>query len=112
MSDAIRTAGAKLANIAYNLAQRKDLPPDIIACLDACRREWDAAVRAPSAPVAREVPEGWQLVPKEPTAAMMDGAFNNISLSDAHSTYGVTEHVWDFMLAAAPTPPLPGETPP
>jgi len=64
--------------------------------------------QAPSAPVAREVP-GWQLVPKEPTTTMMDGAFDNISLSDAHSTYGVTQHVWAFMLAAAPTPPQPGE---
>ena len=54
MTDKIRSAGAKLSNIAYNLAQRGDLPADIIASLDISRKEWDAAVRAPSAPVAND----------------------------------------------------------
>ena len=44
---------------------------------------------------------GFKLVPIEPTIEMMDGAFDNISLSDAHSTYGVTEHVWHYMLSKA-----------
>jgi hypothetical protein len=64
-----------------------------------------AASRAAQSPV---VAPGWKLVPVEPTIEMMDGAFDNISLSDAHTTYGVTEHVWAFMLAAAPLPPKEG----
>ncbi len=46
--ETIKNAGAKLANIAFNLAQRKDLPADILASLDATRKEWDAAVRLAS----------------------------------------------------------------
>ncbi|MES2349134.1 MAG: hypothetical protein V4641_16355 [Pseudomonadota bacterium] len=65
------------------------------------------SVKAVSYP---EIPEGWALVPQEPTTAMMDDAFENISLSDAHSKNGVAEHVWAFMLAAAPTPPTTGIT--
>lgn len=95
MNDAIRSAGAKLANIAYNLAQRDDIPADIIACLDVSRKEWDAAVRTPSAPVAREVP-GWRLVPTEPTfewkAQLVENGYK-------HST------IIADVLAAAPTPP-------
>jgi hypothetical protein len=53
---------------------------------------------------AQSAPEGWQMVPVEPTIEMMDGAFDDIRLSDAHTTYGVTEHVWAYMLAAAPKP--------
>lgn len=57
MTDKLRSAGAKLANIAFNLAQSKDLPADILACLDAGRKEWDEAVRAPSAQVAPPITE-------------------------------------------------------
>lgn len=47
----------------------------------------------------------WKFVPLNPTREMMEGAFDNISLSDAHSPFGVEEHVWDFMLSRAPEPP-------
>jgi len=50
MMDAMRSAGAKLANLAYNLAQSDALPEDVRASLDDCRKEWDAAVRAVPAP--------------------------------------------------------------
>ena len=42
------------------------------------------------------------LVPIEPTVEMMNGCFDGISLSDAHSPYGVEEHVYSKMIAAAP----------
>jgi hypothetical protein len=42
------------------------------------------------------------IVPIEPSIEMMDGAFDNINGSSAHSEFGVTEHIWDFMLKAAP----------
>jgi hypothetical protein len=74
----------------------------------ACNRaadERNKAVAELAALRAQGVPEGWQLVPVEPTIEMMDGAFDDIRLSDAHTTYGVTEHVWAYMLAAAPKPP-------
>jgi hypothetical protein len=48
--DAIHSAGAKLANLAFNLAQSSALPAEVRASLDECRKEWDAAVRAAPAP--------------------------------------------------------------
>jgi hypothetical protein len=48
------------------------------------------------------VPEGWQLVPKEPTLAMVDaynGTPSGIGGSPAHAL-----HVWESMLSAAPSP--------
>lgn len=50
--DAIRSAGAKLANLAFNLAQSDALPAEVRASLDDCRKEWDAAVRAAPAPAS------------------------------------------------------------
>ena len=80
---------------------------------DYSRKVWAAAALSCRAALSVKgepaaIPGGWQIVPREPTKAMMNGAFDNISLSDAHSTYGVTEHVWAFMLSAAPTPPTTG----
>ena len=43
-----------------------------------------------------------KLVPIIPTVEMMTGCFDGISLSDAHSPYGVEEHVYLKMIAAAP----------
>lgn len=48
--DAILTAGAKLANLAYNLAQSDALPEDVRASLDGCRKEWDVAARTLPSP--------------------------------------------------------------
>lgn len=48
----------------------------------------------------------WQLVPKEADIAMLQSAFSDISLSAAHSTYGVQDSVWYSMLEVAPPPPL------
>lgn len=50
-------------------------------------------------PVA--VPEGWKLVPIEPTTEMCLADWN-VSMSDAHSTTGVSRCAWEAMLAAAP----------
>lgn len=43
-----------------------------------------------------------KIVPIEPTVEMMTDCFDGISLSDAHSPYGVEEHVYSKMIAAAP----------
>lgn len=108
MSDAIRNAGAKLANIAFNLVQRKDLPADIIACLDASRKEWDAAVRAPSAPLAREVPKGYALT-------LIDRSYDQrVKAIIAHNSCGgdlddKLKAAYEAAIYASPNPPLPGE---
>jgi|GEM_PF-2916075 len=65
----------------------------------------DAEIADLRAALSQQVQDGWQLVPIEPTREMMDDAFDNISLSDAHTTYGVTEHVWAYMLEHAPAAP-------
>ena len=57
------------------------------------------------APVAQSVPEGFVLVPINPTIEMLEAAWaEEVSLSDAHTEHGVTLHVWHAMLAAAPSP--------
>lgn len=61
-----------------------------------------AATQAPSAPVANypEIPDGWQLVPKEPTAEMLKA-----DLVRHVSDVFVNESMWRGLLAAAPAPP-------
>lgn len=46
--EAIRSAGAKMANTMFNLAQRAGdlIDGDLVASMDAMRKEWDAAIRA------------------------------------------------------------------
>ena len=56
--DAILTAGAKLANLAFNLSQSSALRAEVRGSLDECRREWDAAVRAQEAPAGASVGNG------------------------------------------------------
>lgn len=50
---------------------------------------------------AIEVPDGWQLVPIEPTTEMCLADWN-VGMSDAHSSTGVSACAWAAMLAAAP----------
>lgn len=63
----------------------------LAAALDAAR----AALSEPAPGVA--VPDGWQLVPKEPTREMLDAYVNTLGrFSSARAD-------WAAMLAAAPT---------
>lgn len=68
-------------------------------------------VVAPSAPVAREVPEGWKMVPEEPTGDMFLAAakIDNAAFAGGSSHGADDEQIWQAMYAAAPNPPLPGE---
>lgn len=52
------------------------------------------------------VPDGWKLVPVEPTEAMMDAGLYQ---SSHDATWADVFSSWKDMLAAAPEPP---ETPP
>lgn len=68
--------------------------------------EYDSRATLPPQPLATQaVPEGYKLVPIEPTEAMHE-AYNNVPCgfggSPAHSF-----HVWEAMLAAAPEAPHP-----
>ena len=62
-------------------------------------REW-AAAPIPQQP---SVPEGWKLVPIEPTEAMLEvGFFAENDVFDSAKTKRI--HVWKDMLSAAPQP--------
>lgn len=74
--DAIRTAGAKLANLAFNLAQSDALPADVRASLDDCRKEWDAAVRTLPAPAP-------VLAPAKPMSACWCHTCRPVTLLDS-----------------------------
>lgn len=62
----------------------------------------------PGAGIPASVPTGWKLVPMEPTAAMLDAAFDT---EVVHTEWGVdafvesTAEVYGAMLAAAPEAP-------
>ena len=63
-----------------------------------------AACRAPAAPV----PQGWKLVPVEPTEKMIIEGGCAQTLKDGHRYIGecAAKTAWSFMLAAAPKPPV------
>ena len=73
---------------------------------------WDrisAAISALRTPSPAQVPEGWKLVPIEPTSAMKVAAFNTLEVPrpfDGHANGTAARNaVYRAMLAAAPTPP-------
>ena len=76
MMDAIRSAGTKLANLAFNLAQSDALPAEVRASLNECSKEWDAAVRPlpASAPV---------LAPAKPMSACWCATCRPVTLLDS-----------------------------
>lgn len=74
--DAILTAGAKLANLAYNLAQSDALPEDVRASLDGCRKEWDVAARTVMAPAS-------VLAPTRPMSACWCATCRPVTLLDS-----------------------------
>lgn len=51
--DALRAAGQRLSNVAYNLAQSPAIAPREREILDQARKDWDAALTADAAPVGR-----------------------------------------------------------
>jgi hypothetical protein len=74
-------------------------------------RAWEAAINAtpPAAPAAQPaVPEGWKMVPVEPTREMWT-AVNKLDDQCATGNYDgkgcSIEQAWNCLLDAAPTPP-------
>ena len=52
---------------------------------------------------ALQIPDGYKLVPIEPTLEMLEAAFaDEITLSEAYTTYGIQFHIWEAMLDASP----------
>lgn len=52
----------------------------------------------------RGAPEGWQLVPKEPTNLMCDAGSDKFECINNGNEYG-SEQIYKAMLSAAPEPP-------
>ena len=70
---------------------------------------WNRRAAAPALP---PVSAATRVVPVEPTEEMLaaiDEACSNVTMSEAHSNYGVWLRVWSAMLAAAPALPSPAE---
>jgi hypothetical protein len=63
-----------------------------------CRKEVWATVTQQAAASA-SIPEGWQLVPKEPTQEMLDAFYEDESSVDT------AKHRYKQLLSAAPAPP-------
>lgn len=72
-------------------------------------REWAPVyTSAPPKPdAAPSVPDGWQLVPVEPTQRMLEAAFLRIESEGISTTPWLRASIYRAMLAAAPKP---GET--
>lgn len=60
----------------------------------------ERANAALSQPGAQAVPEGWKLVPIEPTEAMMDAHFATHARAD--TVFAEVKDIWAAMLAASP----------
>jgi len=52
----------------------------------------------------QQIPEGWQLVPKEPTEEMMRSAYNIVESEGLVTTTWLRRTIYQAMLAAAPSP--------
>lgn len=67
--NSLRDIGAKLANIAYKLAQDDRLPSRTRALLDETRKEWDAAVRVRQGTAAYAAAEfaSWEPAMRRPS---------------------------------------------
>lgn len=87
----------------------KDAPAvDVLRLTLGQHRAAKAALGA-TAPVAQagQAPEGWKLVPLEPSAGMLDVAVSHalmVSLSSDYNWSAYMRDVWQRMLAAAPQP--------
>ncbi len=79
-------------------AQAKVIRKAIYDTIDARVRNF-ASRAAPDQP-AVVVPEGWQLVPIEPTEAMRQASYN-VNVGSVYEQ----QRVWKVMLAASPAPP-------
>jgi hypothetical protein len=96
---------------AEQVKRHPAVSPDTLVALMALRRagkheiadELEATATQPPAQDSRqEVPQGWKLVPVEPTEAMIDAAIERGAAGDYN------EGIWAAMLAAAPSqPPAP-----
>ena len=78
---------------------------------DAISLAWEAWQTARRAQVVL-VPQGWKLVPVEPTEKMISEGCCAQTLKDGHRYIGecAAKTAWSFMLAAAPTPPAAATT--
>ena len=57
-----------------------------------------------TAPQPQQIPEGYKLVPKEPTEEMMRSAYNTIESEGMVTTTWLRRTIYQAMLAAAPKP--------
>lgn len=93
-----------------------EIPDDIMKASNECVAQfrwnndnrWHLFVaRAIQAERERPVPEGWKLVPIEPTPAMDSAGYDTVP-SDMTIKTGVDHlDIWRAMLAASPAPPSP-----
>lgn len=70
-------------------------------CLLDYRKSLRSLLDAPS---ADDAPNGWKLVPVEPTQAMSEAALNTFIRTSDHETEINVDTIYAAMLAAAPTP--------
>lgn len=73
---------------------------------DAAWEAWKARALLEPTPLAASIPQGWRLVPVEPTASMHgagDGAAGSSHYCRCGGTW-IASSVWRAMLAAAPSP--------
>jgi len=77
--------------------------------IDLMDEHWPALRAALLASPA--VPDGYVLVPREPTEAMLSEGGDELCDSNAHSYPNLARAVYDAMLSAAPKPPTQGWQP-
>lgn len=98
-----------LENAAFIAAANPAAVRNLLAELDALRASKPPVIKQDPAAVA--VPDGWKLVPVEPTQQMLDvGRWTGAGSVSVQEEWARKE-VWQRMLAAAPQPPVAAQEP-
>ncbi|MGL3999834.1 hypothetical protein ACR3LR_08445 [Pantoea eucalypti] len=102
------TLAALTAEPEYNTSYAEDINLDVSkAAYDRCHPD-DRWISYPAPPVAAPaVPDGWKLVPVEPTQEMLDSQEHEMLPMVHHDSMRerarmIRRHGWRVMLAAAP----------
>lgn len=113
--EATPTPQGEIARLGPTLEQRMPTDEEFSAALATALSSADRAARTPA---GVRVPEGWKLVPVEPTEEML-GAGLRAKLEDGSSAFPGKDIIrsWDnsqavyrAMLAASPLEPVPGDS--
>lgn len=107
MSEELKMDAERAAFEAFAIGHNHSTKTDVSGyCHPSTAMLWRAWQAARQAPAVGAVPDGWKLVPSEPTLKMRE-AFSSVDqlrYTVSNRKLFKAKHSWDAMLAAAPQP--------